>query len=72
MQNPLNLPSFFQIPLQILLAASHLLNSLTTSVRPQFFLALEIVQKFYGTMNAGGLEALPLNVSFHRENLNNK
>ncbi|XP_065065498.1 exportin-6-like [Rhopilema esculentum] len=50
------------IPLQILLAASHLLNSLTTSVRPQFFLALEIVQKFYGTMNAGGLEALPLNI----------
>ena len=45
------------------MAASHMLVSITTTVRPQFLLALDVVQKFYGTMNAGGLEALPLKVS---------
>jgi len=50
------------IPQQILLAASHLLLSLTATVRPQFLLTLDIIQKFYGTMNAGGLEALPINI----------
>eukprot|EP00794_Sanderia_malayensis_P009373 gene9373-10360_t len=50
------------IPRRILLAASQLILSLNTTVRPQSFLTLDIVQKFYGTMGAGGLEALPINI----------
>ncbi|CAB3993811.1 exportin-6 isoform X2 [Paramuricea clavata] len=44
-----------EVPERVLLPASHFLVSLTTSVRPSFFVALETVQKLYHEVTAGKL-----------------
>ena len=44
------------------LPASHLLNSLTNTVRPAFFTALDKVQTLYHQVSSGVLAELPLQV----------
>ncbi|XP_028395482.1 exportin-6-like [Dendronephthya gigantea] len=44
-----------EVPERVLLPASHFLVSLTTSVRPSFFVSLETVQKLYHEVTIGKL-----------------
>ena len=44
-----------EVPERVLLPACHFLVSLTTTVRPSFFVALETVQKLYHEVTAGKL-----------------
>ena len=53
----------FQVPERVQLPASHFLVSLTTSVRPSFFVALETVQKLYHEVTAGKLRRMTVQVS---------
>lgn len=51
-----------QVPERVLLPASHFMVSLTTSVRPSFFVALENVQKLYHEVTAGKLRRTPVEI----------
>ena len=57
--------TLFQVPERVLLPASHFLVSLTTSVRPSFFVALETVQKLYHEVTAGKLRRTAVEVRSH-------
>lgn len=50
------------VPQRISLPASHLLNSLATTVRPSFMTVLENIQKLFHDVNSGALSKLPLEV----------
>ena len=55
---------WLQVPQRISLPASHLLNSLTATVRPSFFIAMEKAQKLYHDVSMGALSDLPVEVRF--------
>lgn len=51
-----------EVPQRVSLPASHLLNSLATTVRPSFMTALDKVQKLFHDVSSGSLSDLPLEV----------
>ena len=53
-----------QVPTRISLPASHLLNSIASTVRPSFMTALEKIQNLFHDVNSGALSELPLEVGF--------
>ena len=53
-----------QVPPRISLPASHLLNSIASTVRPSFMTALEKIQNLFHDVNSGALSELPLEVGF--------
>ena len=55
---------FFQVPQRISLPASHLLNSLASTVRPSFMTVLDNVQKLFHDVSSGALSEMPLEVLF--------
>ena len=55
---------FFQVPQRISLPASHLLNSLASTVRPSFMTVLDNVQKLFHDVSGGALSEMPLEVLF--------
>ncbi|XP_015764483.1 PREDICTED: exportin-6-like [Acropora digitifera] len=50
------------VPPRISLPASHLLNSIASTVRPSFMTALEKIQNLFHDVNSGALSELPLEV----------
>ena len=58
----------FQVPERVLLPACHFLVSLTTTVRPSFFVALETVQKLYHEVTAGKLRRSAVEVMWSASN----
>ena len=67
--------SSLQVPQRISLPASHLINSLASTVRPSFMTALDKVQKLFHDVSSGALSELPLEVLLvlfllHKENRN--
>ncbi|KAK2571880.1 Exportin-6 [Acropora cervicornis] len=50
------------VPQRISLPASHLLNSIASTVRPSFMMALEKIQNLFHDVNSGALSELPLEV----------
>ena len=55
---------FLQVPQRISLPASHLLNSLASTVRPSFMTALDKIQKLFHDVSSGALSEMPLEVHF--------
>ena len=53
---------YLQVPQRISLPASHLLNSLASTVRPSFMTALEKIQKLFHDVSSGALSEMPLEV----------
>lgn len=51
-----------QVSHRVVLPACHLLNSLTSTVRPSFLTSLDKIQALYHTVSTGGLAGLPLEV----------
>lgn len=51
-----------EVPQRISLPASHLLNSLASTVRPSFMTALEKIQKLFHDVSSGALSEMPLEV----------
>ncbi|EDO42656.1 predicted protein [Nematostella vectensis] len=51
-----------EVPHRVSLPACHLLNSLTSTVRPSFFIALDKVQSLYRDISNGSLGGVPLEI----------
>ena len=58
---------FLKVPQRISLPASHLLNSIASTVRPSFLTALDKIHKLFHDVSHGALSELPLEVQllFH-------